>query len=276
MRIGISGVPGVGKSTFIDAFGKHILSQGHQVAVLTIDPSSDRSGGSILGDKTRMPDLAQCPEAFIRPSPTGGALGGVTRHTRETILLCEAAGFDVVIVETVGVGQSETTVASMTDMFVLLLLPGSGDELQGMKRGIVELADLILVNKADGELESLAGRTAADYANAIRLLRPRTASWAVPVEPCSGLHGAGIAQAWSHVVHYHQTLTSSGEIATRRAEQAQRWLWDETSAELLAQLRDDPRLEQRIAELETAVAEGKVAPTSAARELLSAFLRKEP
>ncbi|MBM3347404.1 MAG: methylmalonyl Co-A mutase-associated GTPase MeaB, partial [Betaproteobacteria bacterium] len=192
IRIGLSGVPGAGKSTFIEAFGLHIIGRGHRVAVLAVDPSSSISGGSILGDKTRMELLSRREEAFIRPSPAGQTLGGVARHTRETILLVEAAGFDVVIVETVGVGQSETAVADMTDMFVLLLLPAGGDELQGIKRGIVELADLVVVNKADGPLEAAAGRAAADYRNAVHYLRPRSRNWQVEVETCSALEGRGI------------------------------------------------------------------------------------
>ena len=196
IRLGISGVPGVGKSTFIEALGNHVIDPGHRVAVLTVDPSSAISGGSILGDKTRMELLSRRPEAYIRPSPAGKTLGGVTRRSREALILCEAAGFDVIIVETVGVGQSETKVADMTDMFVLLLLPGGGDELQGIKRGIMELADLILINKADDELKALAGRSAAEYRNALRLLHPRSANWKVEVQTCSARDGTGIAEAW--------------------------------------------------------------------------------
>jgi LAO/AO transport system kinase len=197
LRIGISGVPGAGKSTFIEALGNHILDQGRRLAVLAVDPSSALSGGSILGDKTRMETLARRPQAFIRPSPAGGTLGGVARRTRETLLLCEAAGFDVVLVETVGVGQSETAVAAMTDLFALLLLPGGGDELQGIKRGIMELADLVLVNKADGDRIANARHTAADYQHALKLMHPRTPGWQVPVRTCSALEGQGIAEAWS-------------------------------------------------------------------------------
>jgi len=196
IRVGISGVPGVGKSTFIEALGNHVIDAGHRVAVLTVDPSSAISGGSILGDKTRMELLSRRPEAYIRPSPAGKTLGGVTRRSREALILCEAAGYDVVIVETVGVGQSETRVADMTDMFILLQLPGGGDELQGIKRGIMELADLILINKADGELKALAGRSAADYRNALRLLHPRSANWKVEVQTCSARDGRGIAEVW--------------------------------------------------------------------------------
>jgi LAO/AO transport system kinase len=240
IRIGISGVPGVGKSTFIESLGNYLIDRGHKVAVLAVDPSSALSGGSILGDKTRMETLSRRLEAFIRPSPAGGTLGGVTRHTRETVLLVEAAGFDVVIVETVGVGQSETAVADMTDLFLLLLLPGGGDELQGIKRGIVELADLIVVNKADGDLAAAAQRAAADYRSALRFLRPRSARWEVPVETCSALDGRGIDQVWTLVEQYRATMTASGDLGAARAAQARRWLWSETAESLMTLLREDP------------------------------------
>jgi len=267
-RLGISGVPGVGKSTFIERFGQHVTGQGHKVAVLAVDPSSAVSGGSILGDKTRMEQLARNPDAFIRPSPAGRTLGGVTRHTRETMLLVEAAGFDVVIVETVGVGQSETAVAEMTDMFLLLLLPGGGDELQGIKRGIVELADLVIVNKADGELAAVARRSAADYAAALRFLRARTGGWEVPVLTCSALHGEGIAGVWETVERYRATMDEAGELTARRARNARSWLWSETAETLIALLREDADLKHRLAELEQAVAAGNLAPRVAARELV--------
>lgn len=269
IRLGISGVPGVGKSTFIEGFGNYVIDQGHRVAVLAVDPSSALSGGSILGDKTRMAELSRRSEAFIRPSPAGRTLGGVTRHTRETMLLVEAAGFDVVIVETVGVGQSETAVAEMTDMFLLLLLPGGGDELQGIKRGIVELADLVVVNKADGDLAAAAQRAAADYAAALRFLRGRSASWEVPVLTCSALTGGGIDQVWETVRRYRDTMERGGELATRRASQARAWLWSETAENLLTLLREDPALAARLRELEQAVASGHSAPRVAARELVA-------
>jgi LAO/AO transport system kinase len=272
VRIGISGVPGVGKSTFIEAFGNHVLGKGHRVAVLSVDPTSALSGGSILGDKTRMPTLARQEAAFIRPSPAGDTLGGVGRHTRESIVVCEAGGFDVVIVETVGVGQSETAVADMTDMFVLLLLPDAGDELQGIKRGIVELADLVLVNKADGELESHAQRTAAEYANALRLIRPRSASWTVPVHTCSALTGAGIPEAWSTMESYRAAMSDSGELAARRAEQARAWLWGEVSANLVDALKADPEVKKELHEVEQLVGEGTLTPLAAARRLIAAFV----
>ena len=271
-RIGVSGVPGAGKSTFIEAFGLHLIAQGRRVAVLSVDPSSPASGGSILGDKTRMAELARRPEAFIRPSPSGGTLGGVARRTREALLVCEAAGFDVVLVETVGVGQSETAVAGMTDLFLLLLVPGGGDELQGIKRGIVELADLVLVNKADGDLAEAAERAVEAYRNALALLRPRTPGWEVPVERCSALTGAGIAAAWATMLRYREALAASGALAARRAEQAGEWLWAETAETLLERLREHPGVRERLPELERAVREGALPPTVGARRLLESFL----
>ncbi|WP_275098146.1 methylmalonyl Co-A mutase-associated GTPase MeaB [Sedimenticola hydrogenitrophicus] len=275
IRIGISGVPGAGKSTFIEAAGLHILEQGHKLAVLAVDPSSALSGGSILGDKTRMEELSRARDAFIRPSPAGRTLGGVTRRTRETLLLCEAAGFDVVIVETVGVGQSETAVADMTDMFLLLLLPGGGDDLQGIKRGIMELADLVLVNKADGDLVATANHSASDYIHALKLLHPRTRDWRVPVKTCSALEGRGIAEAWQTVCRFHELLTASGELARRRAQQAKAWMWSETAENLLGALRADARVARLIPQLEQAVIAGTLPPTLAAAQLLRAFLRDE-
>ncbi|MFH0916531.1 MAG: methylmalonyl Co-A mutase-associated GTPase MeaB [bacterium] len=271
-RLGISGAPGVGKSTFIDALGSYMIDNGHRVGVLAVDPSSAISGGSILGDKTRMEVLARRQEAFIRPSPAGRTLGGVARRTREAMLLCEAAGFDVIIVETVGVGQSETMVADMTDVFLLLLQPGSGDELQGIKRGIVELADIVVVNKADGELEAAARRTVADYGRALSLLRPRTKAWTVPVETCSAVTGRGIPEVWAHVERYQTALGTGGELARRRAEQARSWLWNETAQELESALRSDPRVRGELSALERAVAEGDLPPTSAAQRLIDIFL----
>ena len=272
IRIGISGAPGVGKSTFIEAFGNHLLGLGHRVAVLSVDPTSILTGGSILGDKTRMPTLAREQAAFIRPSPAGDTLGGVARHTRESIVVCEAGGFDVVIVETVGVGQSETAVADMTDMFVLLLLPDSGDELQGIKRGIVELADLVLVNKADGELESHAQRTAAEYANALRLMRPRSRHWEVPVRTCSALTGDGVPEVWSLVEQYRESMDDSGDLAGRRAEQARAWLWSEVSAHLIDAVKTDAEVKKRLPEVERLVAEGTLTPAAAARSLVEVFV----
>jgi LAO/AO transport system kinase len=274
IRLGISGAPGVGKSTFIEALGVYVIDQGHRVAVLAVDPSSTVSGGSILADKTRMEQLARRQEAFIRPSPAGRTLGGVARRTREALLLCEAAGFDVVLVETVGVGQSETMVADMTDLLLLLLQPGGGDELQGIKRGIVELADLVVVNKADGELQAAALRTAKDYAYALSLLRRRSPDWTVPVDTCSAVTGEGIREAWAHVEKYRCLKEVNGELAARRAEQAQSWLWSETSEELLASLRDDPTVREELPALEEAVRAGAIPPTRAAQRLLEVFLGK--
>ena len=275
IRLGISGAPGVGKSTFIESFGQHVIGQGHRIAVLAVDPSSRISGGSILGDKTRMAELARDERAFIRPSPAGDSLGGVARRTRETLLVCEAAGFDVVVVETVGVGQSETAVADMVDMFILLLMPGGGDDLQGIKRGIVELADLLLVNKADGELAAVAGRTVADYRHALRLLRPASAAWTPQVLPCSGLTGAGISEAWQTVERYRTALSEHGGIDRRRAGQARSWLRTELSESLLAALKAHPEVARRLPELEAEVAAGRVTPTMASRTLLAAFLGEE-
>ena len=272
-RIGITGVPGAGKSTFIEAFGLHLIEQGHRVAVLSIDPTSAISGGSILGDKTRMEQLSRASEAYIRPSPAGRTLGGVARRTRESLALCEAAGFDVIIVETVGVGQSETAVASMTDMFLLLLVPGGGDDLQGIKRGIVELADVVLVNKADGDLKTAAGRAASDYAHAFRLLRPRSPSWRVQVSTCSALHEEGIAEAWDTASHYRSKLEAAGEIAMQRQRQASACLQDEVSATLLNRLRNDPGFAEALAKLEDAVQFQGLNPSVAAERLVDTFWR---
>ncbi len=274
IRLGISGVPGVGKSTFIEALGNHVIDAGHRVAVLTVDPSSAISGGSILGDKTRMEQLSRRDDAFIRPSPAGTTLGGVTRRSREAMILCEAAGFDVIIVETVGVGQSETKVADMTDMFVLLLLPGAGDELQGIKRGIVELADLILINKADDDLVELAGRAAAEYRNALGLLHARSPNWKVEVKCCSARDGSGIGDAWETVLRHHEMLTTTSQLTARRAAQARDWMWSDVADNLVEELKSDPQVRERLAELEAATSEGKMPPTIAARTLLEIFLER--
>ena len=271
IRLGVSGAPGVGKSTFIEAFGLHLIEQGRRVAVLAVDPSSKRAGGSILGDKTRMERLANAPTAFIRPSPAGSTLGGVASRTREAMLVAEAAGFDAIIVETVGVGQSETAVADMVDMFMLLLLPGGGDELQAMKRGIIELADLLVVTKADGELAAAAGRAVADYRHAAQLMRPRSSNWRPPVLQCSALTGSGIAEVWRTVERYHATLSASGELAGRRAEQARAWLASELSAGLLAALQSDPRVDAMLRPIEADVTAGRLSPAAAARKLLAVF-----
>ena len=272
VRLGISGAPGVGKSTFIEAFGLHLINAGHRVAVLAVDPSSKRGGGSILGDKTRMGELARREEAFIRPSPAGRTLGGVARRTREAILVVEAAGFDIVIVETVGIGQSETAVADMVDMFVLLMLPGGGDELQGIKKGVVELADLILVNKADGDFAAAAKRAVADYRSALRLLRPASATWRPEVLAVSALAGTNIETMWQTVERYRRAAEADGTLAARRAEQAREALWAEIAAGLLEQLRVSPALRDRLPDIEAEVMAGRAAPAVAARRLLEAFL----
>ena len=273
LRLGLSGTPGVGKSTFVEGFGLHLLAQGLTVAVLAVDPSSARSGGSILGDKTRMEQLSRDPRAFIRPSPSRTQLGGVARRTREALALCEAAGFDIVIVETVGVGQSETLVADMTDVFVLLLAPAGGDELQGVKRGIMERADLILVNKADGDLAAQALRTCADYAGALRLLRHR------PQDPpgwpramtVSAATGAGLPEAWAAIGDLARWRRESGIWATTRADQARAAFREEILAETLARLARDPGLAARIAALDADVAAGRTSPAAAAAAVVDSL-----
>ena len=276
LRIGLSGTPGVGKSSFIEAFGLMLTGQGLRVAVLAVDPSSARSGGSILGDKTRMERLARDPRAFIRPSPSQTHLGGVARRTREAIALCEAAGFDVVLIETVGVGQSETLVAEMTDLFVLLLAPAGGDELQGVKRGIMEMADLILINKADGALKPAAIRTCADYAGALRLLRKRVQDpegfpKALTV---SALQGDGLEEAWKDMQALAAWRREAGHFGRRRAEQARHWFEEQVKQGLIEQLAADPHLRTRMDALGAAVAEGRAAPGPAAAEVLAEFTRK--
>ena len=273
-RIGISGPPGVGKSTFIEAFGMQVIEEHHQLAVLAIDPSSRRSGGSILGDKTRMIDLSNHPAAFIRPSPGSGHLGGVARRTREAMLLCEAAGFDVVLVETIGVGQSEVAVADMVDLFALLVAPGGGDELQGIKRGIMELADLVIVNKADGDLAPAAGRTRADYTGAVHLLRPKWEAWATEVLSCSAITGVGIADVWEAVERFGDALEASGELRQARATQATAWLWSEIGDTLLERFRNDPDIARILPGAEKDVADGRRTPTEAARSLLDVFSQR--
>lgn len=271
IRVGVSGVPGVGKSTFIEAFGQHVIAQGHKVAVLAVDPSSQRTGGSILGDKTRMEQLSRAPEAFIRPSPTAGTLGGVAQRTREVLLMCEAAGFDVVLVETVGVGQSETAVADLVDVFLLLLLPSGGDELQGIKKGIMELADLVVVNKADGDLKDAAGRSASEYANALRLLHPMTADWVPEVLTCSSLQGDGIPDVWEKIGEFRNVAEASGAFAANRAEQARRWMWGEVDENLLSAFRKHPEVRRKLDELESKVSDARLTPSAAAQALLEAF-----
>ncbi|MDJ0683987.1 MAG: methylmalonyl Co-A mutase-associated GTPase MeaB [Alphaproteobacteria bacterium] len=275
IRLGVSGAPGVGKSTFIECFGNSIVTRGRRLAVLAVDPSSRRSGGSILGDKTRMETLARNPNAFIRPSPAGATLGGVARRTREAGLLCEAAGFDVILVETVGVGQSETAVAEMTDMFLLLLAPGGGDELQGVKRGIVELADLLLVNKADGALREQADRTAGDYRNALALLRPSVAAWTPQVLTCSALAGDGMAAIWDRIEAYRAALRESGDWAARRRAQALDWLWSELGEGLIEAVRSAPRARPLLEAAQAEVRDGVLPPAVAARRIVQAVFQTE-
>jgi LAO/AO transport system kinase len=255
-RVGITGVPGVGKSTFIDALGSQLTGAGHRVAVLAVDPSSTVSGGSILGDKTRMARLSVDPAAFIRPSPAAGTLGGVTRTTRETMVVLEAAGHDVVLVETVGVGQSETVVASMVDMFCVLALPGAGDELQGIKKGVLELADMIAVNKADGPGVTAARQAVRDYRAALRLLRPTSPSWDPPVLACSALTGDGLGEFWEIVERHRETLTATGEFDERRRRQQLQWMWSMVEDRLVERLRADPAVAAVVARAEPRVMEG--------------------
>ena len=275
VRLGLSGAPGVGKSTFTEAFGTFLTARGHKVAVLAIDPSSARSGGSILGDKTRMELLARDPNAFIRPSPAGGTLGGVARRTREAMLLTEAAGFDVVLIETVGVGQSETAVSDMVDMFLLLLSPGGGDELQGIKRGIMELADLVVVNKADGDLMQAARRAQMEYQAALHLMRPKSAHWQPKAMLASALKGAGIAEIWAAVEAYRAALGQAGEIEANRAQQAQAWMWTEIREGLFASLKAHKEAARLIPVLQAEVEAGSMTPTLAARRLLKLVFGKD-
>lgn len=267
IRLGITGTPGVGKSTFIDAFGTALIAKGHRVAVLAIDPSSSRNGGSILGDKTRMASLSKRSEAFIRPSPSGGMAGGVARRTRDALLLCEAAGYDVVIVETMGVGQAETAVAEICDLFLLLLAPGGGDDLQGIKRGVMELADLVAVNKADGELLTAARHTAADYRHALHLIRPKWPAMTTPVLTCSAIKGDGLDDLWAEIVGVHQELDRRGHLNTLRAEQAIFQLDREFENLLLERVTRLPAFTKVREEVEQSVRSGERAPGGAAAEL---------
>lgn len=267
-RIGVTGLPGVGKSTFIDQFGTNLTAAGHRVAVLAVDPTSSRSGGSILGDKTRMNRLAADSAAFIRPSPAGQMLGGVTRATRETMALCEAAGFDVIIVETVGVGQSESAVEQMVDFFLVLLLPGTGDELQGIKKGLIELADLIAINKADGELATRAAATAADYRAAMQILTSRKPQWQVPVLTISGRDNRGLDEVWQAITRHREAMMAEGEFTARRREQAVAWMHALIEDRLHGYLRGNPAIRARLDALEAEVNAGRQLPAAAAAEIL--------
>jgi len=267
IRIGITGVPGVGKSTFIESFGQTVIAEGKKVAVLAVDPSSPVAGGSILGDKTRMEHLSREANAFIRPSPAGKALGGVALKTRESMLLCEAAGYDVVVVETVGVGQSEHQVGSMVDFFLILLLPGGGDELQGIKKGILELADAILINKADGESENLANKTRLHYQSALSLLT-QSGFWSPEVRTCSALERSGITEAWAMITRFRREALSAGHLANMRSEQNLQWMWQLTDQLLRQQITDHPTLTTRLPAIEAEVSAATLTPLSAAQSII--------
>jgi len=267
IRVGITGSPGVGKSTTIDALGMFLIEGGHKVAVLAVDPSSARSGGSILGDKTRMARLSASDSAYIRPSPASGTLGGVAAKTREAMLLCEAAGFDVILVETVGIGQSETAVCDMTDFFLALMLPGAGDELQGIKKGLVELADMIAINKADGDNIKRANHAAADYRSALHILTPRSEHWHPPVATYSALTGQGIVELWQNILDHRTAMNASGDFAARRREQQVKWMWSMLEQRMLARLRADASVRAKVKKIEADVADGRVAPALAAERI---------
>ena len=271
MRVGITGVPGVGKSTVIDQLGINLTGHCHRVAVLAVDPSSTRSGGSILGDKTRMSRLSVDPNAYVRPSPSAGTLGGVSARTRETMLLCEAAGFDVVIVETVGTGQSETSVAGMVDIFVVLMLPGAGDELQGIKKGVLELADIIAVNKADGENRPRADKAAAEYIAALKILMPRVPEWRVPVLTMSAMENDGLDRLWREVLRHREVTTAAGAFARTRADQQVTWMWAMLEDRLRGLLARDAATKDRIKALEAEVRAGRTAATRAVEDIAAAL-----
>lgn len=271
VRIGISGVPGAGKSTFIEAFGLYLCSLGKKVAVLAVDPSSSRTGGSILGDKTRMEQLARHPQAFIRPSPSSGTLGGVHRKTRESILLCEAAGYDVILVETVGVGQSEAIVRDMVDFFLLLVLTGAGDELQGMKKGIMELVDAILVNKADGENAAKARKTAEEYKQILHFLQPATESWETKAFTCSALHYIGIDQTWKTINEFLETTTASGEFVKRRNEQKKTWLYTTVKSQLEMMFFQNDEVKKQLPVMEEEIREDRISVSAAVNQLMEIY-----
>jgi LAO/AO transport system kinase len=271
VRVGITGTPGVGKSMTIDALGTYLTGRGHRVAVLAVDPSSTRTGGSILGDKTRMARLANDANAFIRPSPSAGTLGGVAAKTRETMLICEGAGFDVILVETVGIGQSETAVADMTDFFLVLMLPGGGDELQGIKKGVVEIADMIAVNKADGDNIKRAKAAAGEYRAALHILTPRSPNWMPPVITYSALTGDGIAELWQQVQAHRRQLSVVGEFAERRREQQVKWMWAMLEDRFRLHLTTDAKLKARLPAIEKAVADGTLSPALAVDEIATAL-----
>ena len=271
IRVGITGAPGVGKSTTIDALGTFLTGKDHKVAVLAVDPSSARSGGSILADKTRMPRLSGDANAFVRPSPSSGTLGGVAAKTRESMLICEAAGFDVVLVETIGTGQSETMVADMTDFFLVLMLPGAGDELQGLKKGVVEIADMIAINKADGDNIYRAKAAAAEYRGALQILNPRSPNWSTPVVTYSALTGAGIAELWDTVLEHRARMIKAGELEARRREQQVKWMWAMLEERMFARLKSDPILKAKLPRIEAAVAAGRISAALAVEEIAVAL-----
>ncbi len=270
-RIGITGVPGVGKSTFIEALGKKLTARGHKVAVLAVDPSSTVSGGSILGDKTRMHDLALDPNAYIRPSPSSGTLGGVTRTTRALEFICEAAGYDVILVETVGAGQNEVAVADMTDFFLVLMLPGAGDELQGIKKGVLEIADMIAVNKADGDNELRAKQAAVHYRNALKIMKHTSPNWDPPVVLCSAANGTGLDALWEAIEDHRQRLTDSGELQAKRRHQRVGWLWNTLETRLIDSLKTHPKVVELLPQVEHDVAEGKLTVTLGVEQVLAAY-----
>jgi LAO/AO transport system kinase len=271
LRIGITGAPGVGKSLTIDTLGSYLTGKRHRVAVLAVDPSSIRTGGSILGDKTRMARLAIDANAFVRPSPSSGTLGGVAAKTRETMLICEAAGFDVVLVETIGIGQSQTAVTDMTDFFLVLMLPGAGDELQGLKKGIVELADMLAVNKADGDNIPRAKAAAAEYRAALHILVPRSPNWTPPVVTYSALTGDGVAELWQQVLAHRERITVSGELMARRRDQQVKWMWAMLEERLFSRLKSDPALKAKLPRIEAAVGAGKLSPMLAVEDIAQAL-----
>jgi LAO/AO transport system kinase len=271
VRVGITGVPGVGKSTTVDALGTYLTGKGHKVAVLAVDPSSARTGGSILADKTRMARLGSDPNAFVRPSPSSGTLGGVAAKTRESMLILEAAGYDVVLVETIGTGQSETMVADMTDFFLVLMLPGAGDELQGLKKGVVEIADMIAINKADGDNLKRAKAAAAEYRAALHILTPRSLAWSPPVVTYSALTGNGIAALWDTVLDHRTRMRAAGELDARRRAQQVKWMWAMLEQRVFARLKSDPALKAKLPRIEAAVAEGRMTPALAVDEIAAAL-----
>jgi len=268
-RVGITGVPGVGKSTFIESLGTKLTAEGSKVAVLAVDPTSSRTGGSILGDKTRMPKLASDPQAFIRPSPSAGSLGGVARATRETMVLLEAAGYDVVLVETVGVGQSEITVAEMVDFFLVLMLPGAGDELQGIKKGILEIADMVAVNKADGDNRRRAEAAKREYEAALHILTPASPNWSPPVVLCAGLTGEGLDELWQKIEEHRRIFTETGEREEKRQGQQIRWMWAMLEDRLISSLRSAPAVREALPSIEADVAAGVLTPSRAVDTLLA-------